>query len=161
MIFIAYKVQGWWNMILSQVKNQPHGRKVSEIILKRLWQTHRNISSHTKLFYKQAKKESSRRILYSSLLYLSNHPNIWWYILHEIYRLLRLKQKWIRGTTNFFLSKTFRTRRENSNSSEQIWKTRNNPPKGCTKTDPFYSKKKSKDRICHIIYSSVEFLEQV
>ena len=38
LIFTAYQVQAWWNMILSPVKSQQDGSNVTEILLKRLCQ---------------------------------------------------------------------------------------------------------------------------
>ena len=78
LILTAYQVQGWWTMILSPVKYQTNVINVREIILKSSWHTHLNIPSHTHLFYKIG--EASRWMLYSSIICLSNHPDIWWYI---------------------------------------------------------------------------------
>ena len=34
LIFTAYEVQGWWNMIIIPVKAKPYGSNVRRIILK-------------------------------------------------------------------------------------------------------------------------------
>ena len=40
LIFTTYQVQGWWNMIISPVKYQPHGINIKEILLKSSWHTY-------------------------------------------------------------------------------------------------------------------------
>ena len=106
-------------------------------------------------------KESSRCILYSSIIFLSNHPNIWLGFLHRTFRILKVNINWIRVPTTDFARQKWRTRRENTNSIKPSWRSRNKPPKGHTKNIPFVLRTISKDKICDILYSIVEPSEQV
>ena len=76
LIFTAYKVQGWWTTIISPIKDQPDGINVREILLNISWNKHLKNISHKYLLKKS--EGASRWILYSSLICLNNHPNIWW-----------------------------------------------------------------------------------
>ena len=63
--------------------------------------------------------------------------------------------------SNEFERKKYITTRENPSSSNLIWKSRKNHPKGHTKNRPFLFCIFSKDRIFHIISSKLESLEKV
>ena len=121
--------------------------------------THLNIPGHTYLFDK--KEETSIWILYSSIICLINHSNLWWFIFTWDIQDNKSKYQLDKVANNWLCEKKFITRRENRNSSKPSWKERNNPPKCQTKNRPFIFYTISKDRICHIISSRVESSEQV
>ena len=106
-------------------------------------------------------EETSRCILYSSLLCLTNHPNIWWFILHRISRLLKVNINWLMSPTTDFSRQKFRIRMENPNSIKINWKARKKPSKGHTKNIPFVFCEISKNRICDILSSRLKSSEQV
>ena len=84
-------------------------------------------------FYFTKSEETSRWILYSFLLCLGNNLNIYFLFLHSLSRLHKVTLNWLRSLTTEFARQKFRTRRENPNSIQLIWKARKNPPKGHTK----------------------------
>ena len=105
--------------------------------------------------YLTKSEESSRWILYSSLLLLSNNPNIWWYILHRISRPLKVKIKCIRVTTNEFVRQNSEIGGKIQMQVNPVGRQERSPPNTTPKTDPFFCTI-SKDRIFHILSSRVE-----
>ena len=62
LIFSAYQVQGWWNMIVSPVKDQLYGGHFKEILLKSSWHTH--LQQYTPYIFILQKLKISRFIFY-------------------------------------------------------------------------------------------------
>ena len=81
--------------------------------------------------------------------------------LHSLSRKLKVNLNWLRVPTTEFSKQKCITRRDNPKSIKIIWKARKKPPKGHTKNKPFVLCTISKDRIFHILFSIVEYSEQV
>ena len=59
--------------------------------------------------------------------------------LHRLYRLLKLKLKWLRVKTTEFVRQKIITKRENPHSNKPSWKKRKNTPKATPKIDLLFS----------------------
>ena len=94
---------------------------LTEILLKSSCYTHLKHSKPYMFILKKLKKPPDG-LFYSSLLCLSNYPNIWLLFLHRISRLLKFNINWIRVPTTYLSIQKCITRRDNPNARNTSWK---------------------------------------
>ena len=124
-------------MIISPVKYQLDGRNVTEIILKISCHTHLKHSEPCMFILKKLKKPPDG--LFTNIFFASAIILIFGGLfLHRLSRLLKFNLNWIRVPKTDFERQKCRTRRDNPNSSNPIWKARKKPHKGHTKNRPFF-----------------------
>ena len=101
---ISYNI--YWLLITSVVDHESKSSKISTTWCKCNKYSTEELMSHTSKTFQSIHvhlkkgEEAYTWILYSYFICLSNHPNIWWFILHRISRLLKFKLDWLRGPTN-------------------------------------------------------------
>ena len=147
-------------MIISTVKVQLDGSNVIEIPLKSSWYTGLKYPKPYIFISQKVKKPPDEFSLISSLS-RETILLLFCLILHNISRLLKVNPNWIWVTTIKFSRKKYRARTCNSNSSNLSKKAIKNPPKFHTKNISFVFCTMTKDKICHILSSRVEYSEQV